>query len=346
LRFKLGGFLEGEDWPGLIAYYGDANIRDKLTPMLRFFLANAYCRTERPADGLRVASETLVDLEPEALEPGGDLHVAWQNILHANIAQTFKGDADASRLKRELLRKTIATSPHFEGLANLQKQSLQEITEAETMAKLRELFEAKKFAEAVQVIKQMPADSDEAKQRKQELLEQAEGARSQAELHERFEQAAEQCKKLVDENKFQEARSVLKKLPNKPDELREAKEHLLSQVDSAEQNFKLSKQVDDAFKRSQELANSGKIGEAKDVIRRLPNQPEEVKAIKDRLLGQLDEMEQQVRNAKEENTRIVGRLGYRGINMARLMEIAVKCEVDPSNPLQFNAFLKAIEAQK
>jgi hypothetical protein len=83
------------------------------------------------------------------------------------------------------------------------------------------------------------------------------------------------------------------------------------------------------------------------LIRQLPDQPTELTELKKNLLGQIDEVEHSSRNAtqEKENTRIVSRLAAKGVNLMRLYEVARDNDIDVSNPVAFNALLKAVEEQ-
>jgi vacuolar-type H+-ATPase subunit H len=149
----------------------------------------------------------------------------------------------------------------------------------------------------------------------------------------------------VGKGKFREAKDVVRRLPDEPQDLKDLKRNLLGQIDEAEQHGQVQKRIEAAVEESKKLVGKGKFREAKDIIRQLPDQPSELKELKKNFLGQIEQVEQDANKIQAENKEILSRLSRRNIDWSKVGRIASDNNVDMSNPFAFNSLLKAIDEQ-
>ncbi|MGD2088746.1 MAG: CHAT domain-containing protein [Candidatus Aminicenantes bacterium] len=154
----------------------------------------------------------------------------------------------------------------------------------ETIKKLKDLLDGENFDEARRLIRQLPY---EAKELKDNLMEQVGEAERQYNLNQRINDTIERVKDLLTGGNFSEARRLIRQLPS---EVRELKDNLLEQVDEAERQYNLKQRTDDTIERVKDLLTGGNVSEARRLIRQLPS---EFRELKDNLLVQMDEAEEQ-----------------------------------------------------
>jgi tetratricopeptide (TPR) repeat protein len=357
LRTALGRFLgradeeeeRKEDWEGLIEYYGDLHLQDFLTPDLRMFLAFAHCRCRQFQQALEIACHTLPDMQPDDLREDAQAGSLWKNVVRANL-QAFPDDDPGKRQAaiaalKERIEAIPVEGPHDEFRNACVRELLVHEQVERAIRESQELAKQKKWAEAKKVVKRIPDDSDELKELKKNLLSQIDEAAEHSRLQERIEKAIEESKALVGKGRFREARDVIRRLPDEPPELKNLKKNLLSQIDEAAEHSRLQERIEKAIEESKVLVEKGKYREAKDLIRRLPDEPPDLKDLKNNLLSQIEEVEMKVGGVNAENQEILKRLAGRNVNWGAVAQIAKDNDLDMSNPFALNALLKAIEKQ-
>jgi hypothetical protein len=276
-----------QDWQGMISLFGDPEIFDKLSPQLRMYLALALCNKKEHSRGLDVASRTLPDLVEEELKEDAECYKIWQHVLQSNINRAYEGPQQSRVAQLAELKRRIQELPRIDAAPHFQQTCLFEVEFAEAIAKSKEAVEKKEFDSALRLIRALPDTADEeASRRKQSLLEQI-----------LIEQAIHKSQDLVKDGKFAEAKKVVQKLPESDSQLKKLKTTLLQQINEAERHDRVRKQVDEAIKQSQKLVGERKFDKAKKVIRDLPNDPEELKELKTRILSQIDEAVKQSEEA-------------------------------------------------
>lgn len=279
-------------------------------------------------------------------------------LMHEQVDRAVHESRELAKQKKWAeAKKVVRRIPDDEEeLKELKQSLLRQIDEAEAHAKLHERIEkaieeskalvAKdKFREATDVIRRLPDDPDDLRELKANLLQQISQAENHSKLNKSIEQAIEESKTLVGKGKFREAKDVVRRLPDEPKELIELKRNLLGQIDAAEQQSQVHQRIEAALDKSKKLVGQGKFAEAKEAIRKLPDQPAELKDLKKNFLGQIEQVERDAKKATSENVEIMGRLARRGITAEVVLRIAKDNNVNTSNTLEFNALLKAIERQ-
>jgi hypothetical protein len=253
--------------------------------------------------------------------------------------------------------RTIRELPNEpEDLQKLKASLLEQVAEARKSAELHKRIEHAieqskklvgegKFREAKDVVHRLPSEPADLEDLKRNLLGQIDEAEQQKQLHKRIEAAVEESKKLVGKGKFREAKDVVRRLPDEPQDLKDLKRNLLGQIDEAEQHGQVQKRIEAAVEESKKLVGKGKFREAKDIIRQLPDQPSELKELKKNFLGQIEQVEQDANKIQAENKEILSRLSRRNIDWSKVGRIASDNNVDMSNPFAFNSLLKAIDEQ-
>lgn len=215
----------------------------------------------------------------------------------------------------------------------------------EAVEKSKTLVGRGKFSEARKVIRGLPSHPPELRKLQGNLLKQIDDAEEGASVQVRVEKAVEQSRDLVKRGKFSEARRIIRALPSRPSDLQKLKDDLLKQIDEAEEMSRLRGKIDSTIEESKRLVGRGSFDEARRVIRNLPSSPNEMRQLKDNLLGQIDEVEKQAGNLPAENLELMRKLERRGISGAKIAAIANANNVDMTNAFEMNALLKAIDQQ-
>jgi WD40 repeat protein/soluble cytochrome b562 len=165
---------------------------------------------------------------------------------------------------------------------------------------VRRLLEEGKEAEAGALIGAMPEAAPnyilKARRACLSLLKRIEARRE-------FEADLNLIQRLAAEGRLDEARAAIEAIPDAYQEIAEIKRELLTRIDEVEQ---LRDTIAAAAQEGQELAQEGRLAEARWVIEKLPDVPDQVRELKKTLLRRIDEVEQQiVRQALQESRRFV-----------------------------------------
>lgn len=91
---RLSKQLEAGDWQGIVDHFGDPDMVELLSPSIRMFLALAYCQIDQTFEGLHVACEAVTEMTADELNPETQNARLWEQVLHANIGLAL----DARRL--------------------------------------------------------------------------------------------------------------------------------------------------------------------------------------------------------------------------------------------------------
>lgn len=100
-------------------------------------------------------------------------------------------------------------------------------------------------------------------------------------------QAVIEIKELLGSGDFRDAKAIVHSLPDQPDEIRELKKNLTEQIDGAQNHFTLNQQIEQAIEKIKDLLDSGDFRGAMAVIHSLPNQPDEIRELKQNLSSQI-----------------------------------------------------------
>jgi hypothetical protein len=168
----------------------------------------------------------------------------------------------------------------------------------ETIEEVKELLANGKFSESRRVIRGLP---QEAKELKDNLLDQVDGAEEHYKIQQR-----------VDKGAFSEARRVIRQLYQEDKGLKGSL--LLHQVDEAEEHYKIKQRIEETIKKVKGILGERKFKEARRVIRQLPS---EVKELKDNLLSQVDESERQHKRIDETIKKVKEFLNWGNFSEAR-----------------------------
>jgi hypothetical protein len=99
--------------------------------------------------------------------------------------------------------------------------------------------------------------------------------------------------------------------------------------------------IEDAVEHSKSCVAKGDFREARRVIQTLPDTPTDLRDLKQNLLRQIDDLENQFANVTQENVTLLEELTSIGVADAVLAQIARDNDIDMNNPFQFNALLRA-----
>lgn len=315
IGFKVSKFIDTQDWSGLIAFLHDPDTFDKLTPIMRLFLAFALCNVKREAEGLELAAYTLPDMTPAELKDDTQTYHLWRNILHANINKAIHSEDNSIPLVSQRL---ALITQKIEAILDLEQEHifyfkqecLEEVKRAhqqvllkklidETIEKVQNLVKVTKFEEARQVIRTLPDQPDEVADLKRDLLRQIGEVEEQSKLQKRIEEAIEKTKSLVSQGKFNEARRVIQALPDNPQDMFELKRNFLKQINDVEAQAnaqaQLNQQIETAIEQAKTKISWRDFNGARQVIRALPDFPPDLKTLKTNLLNQINEAERYAR---------------------------------------------------
>jgi hypothetical protein len=425
-QFRLSTYLEQDppNWAGIVAFFGNQDMFSNLDPTLRLFLAMAYCNCENPIKGLDVACEAVPDIPETKFDEESQSYNLWIGILNANFEhaisaekkpdqsvpgkdptqtsapelwmglvkhkiQQMLGEEHIREIQEEALEhveaiyyqrvlvdkaveesqslvsehkfnealKVIADLPDSPSeLKEIKNELIQQIEEAQQGYELETQIEkavkasrnyVKKgnFIQARKVVNQLPDSPEEIKNIKKDLIEQINDAEKHSKLQDKIENVVEKSRTHVENGSFRKARSLVRSLPNSPDEVKELKENLLTQINDAEQQAGIHEKIDEAIQKSQELVHQGKFSRARRQIRRLPDSSSEVRKLKRKLLSQIDEAEKELQKIQRSIDHKLDKFKRQGVNMDIIDVIAKDNDVDTSNPGEYYALLKAIEDQ-
>lgn len=350
LRFTLHQFLKGEerDWQGAIAYYGDPDMLDKLNPSLCLIVALGYCHVDQESKGLDLLCQVLPNLVDEDMADDSECANLMDGIFQANLARILKEDGVNDKVAA--IRKRLATVPVFDDGVAIQRKCL-ELFEAaskealnqhqigNTIERYRKLMDAEDYTGARAVARELPDEAEMLRDIKRKMLEQVDEAIEMETMKKRLDAAIEESKQLVGKGRFDEARKVIRKLPDTPAEIMKLKSKLLEQIDEAQRDAGLNARVEKDIERVKNSISRGKFDEARGVINALPAQLNE---LKQSLLKQIGDVENDYRKANVENGELINKLIRKNIDLAKLIRLAADNDVNTANALQYNAFLKAI----
>ena len=127
----------------------------------------------------------------------------------------------------------------------------------------------------------------------EQLLGVVEEVRDQFVTKGLIDNAIQRSKELVEQGHFAAAKKLIRDLPDRPDQVRDLKVSLLEQIGQAEEHAKMQKKIEAAIEKSKELVGEEKFGAARRVVRRLPDEPDQLRDLKASLLEQIGQAEKQ-----------------------------------------------------
>lgn len=269
------------DWKGLAAFLGDPEIVDRLSPMLRLYVAFGLCNDHRESVALTISCGTLIDMRDDDFDDDAQTSQLWKAVLHANIKKAGESEDTDRKAKINSIRREIQAVKGLSERANgFKDQCLFEILMSDAIETSKKLVDEDKFDEALQLINDIPAIRDEDREHKQNLLNQI-----------LVQRCVKESRELVEEKKFAEAEKLVSELPNEPDDLREFKQNLIGQIQDARETNRVNTLVEEVLEESKELVSKKRFDEARKRLRKIPNEPSELKELKSSLLKQIDEAE-------------------------------------------------------
>ncbi|MGD2088737.1 MAG: hypothetical protein PVH61_21340 [Candidatus Aminicenantes bacterium] len=280
-------------WRKVVDLLGDPEIQDVLSKELKHYLALAYSITKEVTKAL----DTLCLMLPELTKEEGEkeenqLYLLWQNVLWTNIQviaedeSIEKAEEAFDRIKRKITDIRISKEINYfkmKLLENLEMLYIQQVISPRAGEALRK----HQYKKARQFITKLPDEPGSIKKIKQDFLKQIDEAES---LNRRINESMEEIRYCMKNVNFEEARKVARALPK---EVKDLKDHLLDQIDEAEERYNSEQRIiNDAIEKVKGLLGEGKFKGARRVIRQLPR---EAKELKEHLLDQVDEAEEQFR---------------------------------------------------
>jgi len=214
----------------------------------------------------------------------------------------------------------------------------------DAIARAKDCLERGAYEEARKAIRKLPNTPDLAELKKN-YLDQISNVENESKVGALVDDAVKRAKACIERGAYEEARKVIRKLPNTPSDLAELKKNYLDQINNVENESKVGALVDDAVKRAKACIDRGAYAEARKVIRKLPNTPADLAEVKRNFLAQISKVEDEEKGVKQENIQILAYLGGRGIDFFKVDQIARENSVDKNNPYEYNAFLKAVQKQ-
>ena len=209
--------------------------------------------------------------------------------------------------------------------------------------KSKDLVESGDFAAARRVIRDLPDSSEDITQLKSNLLGQIDQAAEQANLRVHIDTAIEESKRMVGNGNFDAARRAIRSLPDRPEDLKQLKSNLLGQIDEAAENATMKARIDAIIEDSKRLIGKSDYNGARRAVRNLPDRPAEVAQLKQSLLGQIDQVERDMKTAIDKATALLTKFQRKGVDMEAVSRIARDNDIDISNPMQLYSLLKAID---
>lgn len=279
------------DWKRLVSYYDDPGLLEHVTPDVRLFRALGLCMLKREEEGLDAACELVPAMDAADLEEDAQANALWHNVLEANINRAFQA-ADAERTAVVAkVRAKVEAVPDTPTTAAFRRGCLERIDEAAYILESQALVKAGKFADAKAWVKLMKEDDDASRKLKENLLKQIGEAEEAAGLHKLLEGVVKQVQALIERDAFDEARRLVRTLPDNPSEVREHKAEFLKQIDQvagqAKAHAQLKTLIDETFANVQRLVNQGKKAAARAAVNALPDHPPDLIELKQNWLSQI-----------------------------------------------------------
>jgi len=297
LNSNLGKFLENQDWSGLIENF-DPECFHHLSSSTILFVALAYMRTENPQPemALKTACRSLSNMIPKDLEKDSQALMLWQQIIFAWLS-------NISYPQKALIL-------HLENADN--KEVIQNAFEEAQAA----LTKDNKFEKARIIIRSLPDDSKSSKEFKENTINQINKNEGQykKQLSNHIEKIKTDIEKInivstlnsfksslfsifqaclsMKTEEFQLAEKEIKSLPDKPEVVAAFKVSFLSDIEQAEQQVLIRDMIDEAIEASKAHMQKGNFTKARDEIKALPDESEELKGFKSHFLEQIDEVEE------------------------------------------------------
>ena len=299
LRIRLERLLEKQEWRELLEFAEDVDVVGVLSPMLRLLVAFALCQADKPSHGLNLALEALPEAKAEDFGEESQGRVLLSNVLRANAAAILNREkVDAGpELQRMRLRVEVAIGTADSLVRAWCKAELdaaeKNLHVSQTIEESRRLVGEGKFKEARNLIRRLPDTPEDTAKLKTDLLGQIDQAQEQSRVHEQIEKSIKQSKALVGQGKFEQARKLIRKLPDTPEDLVKLKTDLLGQINEAQEQSKVHEQVEKSVKQSKTLVGQGRFEEARKLIQKLPGTPRELLDLKKNLLSQINEAQEQ-----------------------------------------------------
>jgi MinD-like ATPase involved in chromosome partitioning or flagellar assembly/Tfp pilus assembly protein PilF len=223
-----------------------------------------------------------------------------KNLIElADAHKVAGGREDSSRILRNaqkavasLKERDIVEATQLEG-AIAQRQLGLDVKN--NLEHARKLAESGDFKGARKIVASLPNEPEGIRALKDEWLAQIERAALETDkakdLNQVVEAAIDNARELVENRRFGDARRVIRSLPTSPPELQDLKKRYLKQIDETEEMDDLNKRVEATVKEAIHLAEGGQFSKARDLIRGLPDKPNELHTLKGQYLGQLAEAE-------------------------------------------------------
>lgn len=130
-----------------------------------------------------------------------------------------------------------------------------------------------------------------------------------------------------------------------PEPVMDFQQTLLDQVDEALESLRLHQQIDQAVNQSKTLVAEGRFVEACNVIRALPDHPDDVRKLKQSLLDQINQVERETRVDRQEMARMENRLLAKGFSKDVIKRIARDNNINIDREREYYQFLKAVFKQ-
>lgn len=157
-----------------------------------------------------------------------------------------------------------------------------------------------------------------------------------------IQKSIEESKTLAERGEFEEARRKIQGLPSDSKSMIEFKKNLIEQINKAQQQHKIHELIESAIEKSKKLVEDGKFEEARHVIRNLPDNPTDVIAVKQNLIGQIDKVENESKEIMQSNKQMMSQLIRKGIDPEKINVFASLNKIDVDNPYALNSLLKAL----
>lgn len=247
-------YLNKEDFKGLVNYLSEPAKYGNLSPYLSLFLALAQCKVNQEAAAFDLALAVAPDLQEDEVKEDAQTRHLWVNVLHAYLMSVL--------------------NPKKKMLVQMEVKN----TAAGVQARIV-LIPDHKADHLVKFKKDMQHEVDEVV--------------DQVLLNVIIEQTIAETKKLVGNHRFSEARTLIRNLPDQPDEVKQLKKNLLDQIKDAEDSYNINQKIESTIAATKKAVEGGNFYEARRLVRALPDSPKEVADLKVNLLNQIDQAETQ-----------------------------------------------------
>ena len=245
-------------------------------------------------------------------------------------------------------RAKIEKLPLSQEIGKIREQLMLNVLVGETMGQIKKMVGEEDFDQARRKIRALPDQPEEITKLKVSVLKQIDEAEQNAKAQLLIKQKIEQSKTHVGKGQFDEARRCIRSLPDNPRQIAELKSNFLAQIDEAEEQAGLNQKIEKTIAQTKTYVSQGKYSDARRCVRSLPDRPPQIQSLKQSLLSQIDEQENQVSKIQSENKRLMSdltnRAGRRGIDFgATLVRIMQENSIDASNPFALHSVLKALD---